>query len=232
MKRLYLEIKAAGNVPSEVFVKLVGVPAKRCNLVGSLRVLNSDCSEVSVTAEGEEEDVDDYYNYMRLGDQLVGTVTKVEEDNIANCSESGPFSVVNYGDEDDEDHETTGDEASQSYEEARHCPRRQGEDRDEEPRSKRVGYPGVGSEQDIRVIPETPEKDETSLSESEPEEAQYSSPAKEESQTMLMELPKSPVFKGGRPQTRREPVGAQETADMFEEESQSILLSERKRRRM
>ncbi len=217
MQRLYLEIDASRNVPSEIFVKLLGVPARRCELRGNLRVLNSECTQVSIAAEGPEEDVLEYYNYLRLSDHIVGTVTKVEENEIDKYSESKAFHVVNYGEASDDEDESIGeasDDEDESIGEAR------------EP----VAMQGDNDTEEIRVVPETPEKEETTTSESEAENEP--SPLKEDSQTMYMEPPKSPVFKSVLPQRVHKPAVNHATGDMFdsEEESQSILRVGRKRR--
>ncbi len=233
MERLSLEIAASGNVPAEVFVKLMGVPARRCNLRGYLRVCDSECTRISIVVEGLEEDVQEYYSYMRLSDQVVGRVTKVEEEGIKSWRETEPFDVRNY-----EDQESEGEESSEAEESS------EGEESSEEEvvgvkeetltcRRKEVGLASQCEAEEVRVIPETPEKAELSESEPESEPPQAYSPEKEDSQTMLLEAPMSPVFKGGRPQRPREPVGHEATADMFAsgEESQSILLGGRAKRR-
>ncbi len=226
MQRLELEITAEGQVPAEIFVKLVGVPAKRCNLRGSLRVLNSQCSIVSVAAEGPEEDVMEYYNYMRLCDQVAWTVTKVEEHEVSDYTETKLFHVVNY-----EQEATDGDDETEDSEDA--------EDVDdvkdvEEEHRKSVGVPLADVKNEPRVIPETPEKEHTSSSDSEAAEEEPVTPGKEDRQTMCLNMPMSPVFKGGRPQARRERVGNQSQSgapESDDEESQSLLRVNRRKRK-
>ena len=217
MQRLYLEITPKGNVPYDVFVKLVGVPAKRCNLKGSLLIRNIN-ELVKVTAEGPEEDIRDYYVYMSLWDKVVGTVTKVEETEIDGYTETEDFHVVEEAEE--ESAELAGDPESE-----------------EEEHGERAGLHARLDQDVVRRIEETPEKEESSESGESVSDA--ASTPKEESQTMyVVEEPMSPVFKGGRPKMRREPVGQQETVDVFEteaeseeEESQSIIAMTRRKRR-
>ncbi len=220
MERLYLEITPLGNVPMDVFVKIVGVPAKRCNLRGRLRVLG-DHSLVLVTVEGPEEEVRDYYIYMSLCDDVVGTVTKVKEDTITKYTETDPFHVENSSEEDGEDE---SDERASWI----------GVNDEEEDRREQVVEQADRRVHEVRVIPETPEKEGSSSSESEAEV--QPSPAKEESQTMYLDEPKSPVFKPhDRLARRREPVGNPSTSNLFEDEedeSQSILQRKRKRKQV
>ncbi len=217
MQRLYLEITTLGNVESAMFVKLAGVPAKRCNLLGSLRVLDSECNRISVTVEGPVDDVREYYSYMSLIDNVFGQVTKVEEDDIERYTQTEAFHVDNYEDESSDEDERGDESAVPDEEDGEH-----------------VEPVGVHAERDVRVIPETPEKDEKSESESSPERDEFSQEtAEEDIETQYIDPARSPVFKGGRPLTRREPVGYQGTVELFEsdeEESQSILQTNRRKR--
>ncbi len=216
MERLYLEITASGNVSSEVFVRLIGVPAKRCKLRGKLRVLDFDCTKITVVVEGPEDEVRDYYNYMSLLDDLVGTVTKVEEEEVENYRETNAFYV--------EDYSPTSDESEGDVDGTVKA--------DDEVDSEGRKAVGTEGEEERCVIPETPEKEEQSSSESEEEAARSISPPPPEEETYL-EPPMSPVFKGGRPPKRLEPVDDKGTANLFErcEESQSLLHFGRKRKR-
>ncbi len=206
-----MEIAATGDIPSASFVHLIGVPAKRCKLRGYLRVLDSDCTRVSVMAEGPEEDVREYYDYMRLSDNLVGTVTKVEEKSIEDYTETEAFHVVNFGDAEEDDRASDEEE--------------QGSRQSSEDCQERREPGGCEGEQEVRVVPETPEKAESSSSESDDEVETNSFPM-QESETMLFEPPKSPVFKASRPPAplkRRKEVGYRRDESESEEESQSIL---------
>ncbi len=221
MQCLYLEITALGNVESDIFVKLVGVPAKRSNLMGSLRVLDSECKKVAVTVEGPADDVRDYYNYMYLSDNIVGFVSKVKEDDIDRYTQTEAFHVENYEEEasEEDEHEDQGEETVEPDEE----------------HGEGVEPVGLHAESDVRVIPETPEKEEKSESDASPEKDSQltQSTAEEDIATQYLEAPMSPVFKGRWPQTRREPVVCQGTVDLFdsdEEESQSILRTNRRKR--
>ena len=121
----------------------------------------------------------------------------------------------------------------------RRCERKRDDPRDEEDGRKPVGLKVIpdSGQDEVRVVPETPEKDCPSESEGESHE-EPASPVSDESQATYLEAEesRSPVFKGGRPQKRREPVGLKQTKDMFdsedeEEESQSIISMAKRNRK-
>ncbi len=239
MERLYLEITPSPALSFEVFLKLIRVPAKRLKLNGALRNLNDDNTLIAITVEGPEEDVGDFYTYMFLCDHVVGSVKKAKESEIEEYTELEPFHVE-LSRAADLQEEAIGVREQHGHQEVRRSEHHGEGASDEAANRKPVGLTGVcdSGQDEVRVVPETPEKDLPPESEDEAcEEA--ASPEREDSQSTYVEdeESRSPVFKGGRPQKRGEPVGFQATRDMFEsegeEESQSIIsMAKRNRKRV